>query len=177
MVVYQRHCTLLVVTFYEHALRIEVREAEGTDDMCHAMGLAKLFHFGNQCRRDFLVVNGIEPAETDLIVLPVLISAIVDDSGNPSDGFSILVCHIQYHVTEIRSRIPGRIQSVHFIENKIGDIVRIMAVQFFGKKDELTEFSFIFGINLPDFQTHNYSVSVHNSANLCFFEENSNINC
>ena len=152
MVVDQRHGALLIKTLHQHALGVEIRESQRSHDRIHAGAAAHFDHFVHQGLGYLAVVHEVEPAETDLLVIPLGVCLAVDDAGDAADGLAVPVGHVQFRLAELHRRILGGIQGPHLVEYEGGDIIWIVPVEFFREKDKFA--NFLSALDASNFECH-----------------------
>ena len=146
------HRADLVESFHQKSFRIEIGKAQRADDFLHAVCPSEVLHGGDQGTGHFGVVDGVEPAETNLVMLPGLVGLVIDYCCYASGRNPVQKGHIQLEFAESRSGIGSGIEGSHLIENDLGNVVRIVPVKPLGKEDKLPE-----GLTsgyLFDFQRH-----------------------
>ena len=137
VVVDEGHRTHPVVALDEQALGVEIGEAQGADDGVHPVLAAEFHHLVHQGLRDLLVVDEIVPAETDLLVVPLLVGAEVDDGRDTSDGLSVPQGEVHPCVAKFVGGIALAAQGVLHVIFQRGNVVGVIFVEFLGEADEL----------------------------------------
>ena len=87
-----------------------------------------------------------------MLYAPFTIGFVVDDSCYSSDRFTIFICHIEYMLTHIKSRILFRVESSHFVQNQRWTKIFTITVKFiseFHKTEQVYSIGDFF-----DFYTH-----------------------
>ena len=139
VIVDQRHGAQLVVALDEHALGVEIREAQRAHDRLHLELAAEFVDLVHQGLGDLLVLDEVVPAEADLLVVPLLVGLVVDDGGHAAGQLAILVGQIELRVAELLCSTFLLVQRVHLVEHEGRDIIRVVTVQFLREIDELLE--------------------------------------
>ena len=139
VVVFQHEGADVVETFDDHTLIVKIGEAEGTRNGGHAIFLAEGDDPFNQGAGNFLVVDEIEPAETDFLVVPVPIRNFIDDCCYPSDKLSVLIGEETAEFRILDHGILFGIQGGHLVEIEVGDIVGAALVKAEREFHERTE--------------------------------------
>ena len=137
IIVFQVERADVVETFHDAAFVVEVRESERAGDLCHPMLPAEIDNSIQERLGNLLVIDEIDPAETDLAVVPVAVCDVVDNGGNtPHNLPFLIVSQVLLAFCILSHRILGHVQRGHLVQEQAGDIVRTILVQFQGKFHE-----------------------------------------
>ena len=110
IVVVDVHRGEVVETFDEHPFAIHVLEAKRPGDLRHAFSFSPVGDSLEQCLRDCGVIDEVEPSEAHHLPLPVLVGAAVDDGGDTSCHFPVLISKETPCLTEGKGGVGARLQ-------------------------------------------------------------------
>ena len=128
VIVDQRHGAEPVETLHEQTLRVEIRESEGADHRLHAILAAELLHLVHQGPGDLGVVDEVVPAETNLLVVPLLVGQMVHYRSHASGKFAVLVGKVELRVAELLRRALLLVERVHLVEHEGRNVIRVVLI-------------------------------------------------
>ena len=105
VVVNGSHCTQLVKTFNQHPFMIHVGESHRPVNFSHTLLSRPFFNSIEQTVYYFSVIDKVEESESGTLLVPHLITAAVDHSGNAADYLIVFVSQIIDSITDFKSRI------------------------------------------------------------------------
>ena len=122
----------LVETLHQQPFLVHVGETPRAVHRLQTLLAAPLGHGIDQCLSYFYVVYHVQPAEADILLVPVAVGVVVYDAGNTSDYSTILVSQPVAALAVGECGI-GLTQRVHLIRIQRRDIQRVVLVQLSGK--------------------------------------------
>ena len=126
------HRAELVESGGEHALGIHVGEAEGTDDLGHALAAAPVLDGPKQGATDVLIVDEVNPSEAHGRALPLLVVAAVDDAGDTAHEPPVLIGEKILGLAELEGSIfllDIWRERLHLVAVQVGSIVGVAAIE------------------------------------------------
>ena len=137
VVVYRLHGVELVEAHDEHALGVEVGEAQGAYDRRHALGASPVFGSLEEGFGNFEVVDKIDPSKAEVLLAKLLVGSFVDDGGDTARYLPVLVGEEVGSLAEVEGYIFVRAQRVHFVEEEGRGIVGIAGIEVVMEVDKL----------------------------------------
>ena len=123
------HRTQLVEALDEHSLRVEIREAQRTDDFCHSLLLGIVLYGLKQSTAHLDVIHEVDPAEAYTFSLPTLIGLMIDDSCYTTHHLSLLVSQEILSLAEVEGGIFLLVQHEHIVAEQVGRIILVTFVE------------------------------------------------
>ena len=128
IVVVDIHGGFLFEALYQQSLTVHICKSQRTGYLCHAFLLAPSDHLVHQGTAYLHVVDEIEPAKTDLLAIPALVGAMVDDGSDTSHHLPVLESHEIVCLTEVKACVTVVAQGVHLVRIKKWDCLRAVTV-------------------------------------------------
>ena len=146
----------LVEAFYKHALGVEVGESERSHDLVDAHFASIFLDFRHQGGGDFPVVDEVQPAVAELMVLPVFVRAAVVDRGDAADNLSLFVeGEEDAAVAECICRILLLVEGIDDIGNQLRNKIGILMVELVREGGKA--FEILPGLDLDNLYGHGVS--------------------
>ena len=112
--------TVLVETFYQHTLFVEVGKTHGTDYFFHPYFFCPLHQLGKQRLGYFKVVHHVETGETQLLDVVFLVDALVPDAGNSAHNFVVAVRKKHFALAKTEGVVCLRVKLRKLVHVQIG---------------------------------------------------------
>ena len=123
------HRTQLVEALDEHSLRVEIREAQRTDDFCHSLLLGIVLYSLEQSAAHLDVIHKVDPTEANALSLPTLIGLMIDDCCYTTHHLSLLVSQEILSLAEVEGGIFLLVQHEHIVAEQVGRIILVTFVE------------------------------------------------
>ena len=121
-------CAVLIETFYEHTLFVEVRKGYRPDNFVHAQLPRPLEELFKQRLGDFEIVDDVEASKAQLFETRLLICAAVPDAGYPARDFAVLVGKEHFAVGKAEGVVDVGVELGKLIGIEIGRGIGIAPV-------------------------------------------------
>ena len=122
------HGAELVEAHDEHALGVEVSEAERTHHGGHALAAPPLLNGIEEGAAYLDVVDEINPSEAYILLLPALVGAVVDDGGYAASYLSVLIGEEVFGLAEVKSHVAVAPQRVHVVHEQGWGVIGVAFV-------------------------------------------------
>ena len=132
---------MVAMALHQHALGIEVGEAQGTLDVGHATLASPLLYCTEQCLRHFGVVDEVYPAEADLLLLPGLVGTVVDDGRYAPHYLAIAQGEEVVGLAKLEGGILLPVERAQHVVVEVGHGVGVALVELVIEANELFQFA------------------------------------
>ena len=99
------HRTQLVETLDEHAFRIHIGKAEGTNNLCHSLLASPVLNGLKKSPAHLDIIDEVDPSKTNALAFPFLIGSLIDNACDASYELAILICHEIFGFAELESSV------------------------------------------------------------------------
>ena len=130
------HRAELVETEGQHALGVEVGEAQRANHFLHALAAAEVGHGIEQRTAHLDVVDEVNPTEAHALAFPLLVGAVVDDGSHATSQLPVLVGQVVLGFAEFESCVFITAQRRHFVAEKSGCVVGVTLIQIVMELDK-----------------------------------------
>ena len=154
-VVDRRHGRELVEAVDEHALRVEVGEAERPHQLRAAVLARPVFGLTQQGAAHFQIVDEIDPSEARRLFVPRAVGLVVDDARHTPHDFPVASRQVEIGFAKFKRRVLFRVVCVEHILEQIGHGVSVVLIEFVVEADELFELRTV--LHFGDFYRHEVS--------------------
>ena len=130
------HRRELVKSLNEHALGVEVGKAKRTLNVGHAAVKSPLANGVEKGAAHFVVVDEVNPSEAHHLLIPRLISAVVNDCCNAPYECAIAVCQEVIGITKFECRILRAVERANHVHIQFGNMVSTVLIHLVIEADK-----------------------------------------
>lgn len=137
IIVIDIHRRLPVEALDEQALTVHIRKSERTYAFVHSPALAPVFYRAQQGTGNRYIIHEIEPAEANLLLVPLFVGTMVDNGSNSTYDTSLAVNRQEVlSFTEFKGRILLWVQRIHLVKTQKRNGKLMVSVEIIMKLNE-----------------------------------------
>ena len=96
---------LVLKAFHKETFAVHIREAKGALNLGCTTLLTPLNYSINEGLANIKILNEVNPAKADGILIPLFVGVVIDDGGYAACDLSVLIGQIKLTFTELKGRI------------------------------------------------------------------------
>ena len=137
IVVNRCHRSLQIEILDQHTLLVKIGDSQRTNDTCHSHALAILLYSGKQRLSHLRIVHELNQSKTDILFLPTLVSTMVDNSSDATNGRCSLIRNKGLDIRNLQPCILFRIENLSHVHLKVRNVVLAVLIMLTRKMNEI----------------------------------------